>query len=84
MDSVGFEAGGIHPFLFVSSGRNLVTKRLLIFCILAAGLAFGSVFAIGMAEHEYDIDLEWLRYLTVAAITAGCTYYGTRSLTPSE
>ena len=62
----------------------MVTKRLLIYCILTAGLAFGSVFAIGMAEHEYDIDLEWLRYLTVAAIAAGCTYYGTRSLTPSE
>jgi hypothetical protein len=56
----------------------------LIFCILAAGLAFGSVFAIGMAEHEYDIDLEWLRYLIVAAITAWCTYYGTRSSTPKE
>ena len=62
----------------------MVTKRLLIFGILTAGLAFGSVFAIGMVEHEYDIDLEWLRYLTVAAITAGCTYYGTRSSTPKE
>jgi len=62
----------------------LVTKRLLIFCILTFGLAFGSVFAIGMAEHEYDIDLEWLRYLIVAAIAAGCTHYGTRSSTPSE
>jgi hypothetical protein len=37
-----------------------------------------------MVEHEYDIDLQWLRYLIVAAIVAGCTYYGTRSLTPSE
>ncbi|MEE2883502.1 MAG: hypothetical protein VYD70_07220 [Planctomycetota bacterium] len=62
----------------------MVTKRFLIFPILTAGLAFGSLFATRMAEHEYDIDLEWLRYLTVAAITAGCTYYGTRSSTPSE
>jgi len=62
----------------------LVTKRLLIFLILAFCLAFGSVFAIGMAEHEYDIDLEWVRYLIVAAITAWFTYYATRSLTPSE
>ena len=60
----------------------MVTKRLLIFCILLAGLAFGSVIAIAIAEHKYDIDLEWLKYLTVAAITAGCTYYGTRSTTP--
>jgi hypothetical protein len=62
----------------------LVTKRLLILVALTFCLSFGSVFAIGMAEHEYDIDLEWLRYLTVAAITAGYTYYGTRSSTPKE
>ena len=62
----------------------MVTKRLLIFGILTVGLTIVSVVAIGMAEHEYDIDLQWLRYLIVAAITAGCTYYGTRSSTPSE
>jgi len=62
----------------------LVTKRLLIFCILLAGLAFGSALGIGEAEHKYDIDLEWLRYLIVAAIAAGCAYYRTRSSTPSE
>jgi FtsH-binding integral membrane protein len=56
----------------------------LIFGILTVGLTIVSVVAIGMAEHAYDIDLQWLRYLIVAAITAGCIYYGTRSSTPSE
>ena len=62
----------------------MVTKRLLIFCILATCLGGGAGFAIAMTELEYGIDISPLDYVIYTGITAMCTYFATRSSALSE